>query len=369
MRRVVIIGLAVLMLALPTAAWACGGLIGPSGNVSLLRTTTLAGYANGNEHYITSFTFAGGQGNFGSLVPLPGIPSKVERGGDWTLQRLIRETQPQPKVLFARDALAANAEAAPAEVILQTKIDALDLTVLKGGGTAVGIWAKDNGFSLPPDAPEVLDFYAKRSPIFLAAKFDADAARERGQGSGEGTPIHLTIPTKNPWVPLRILGLGKQAQEQIQADVYLLTERRPTVIPLERGLSLQRSEQGSESLMNDLRADKGGDWIPPKMWLSYLKIDAPAGSLKYDLAVDVNGASPSRVDAGLVPVPLPPVVAVVKPPAPKVPVAPVPKVPVAPAQPTISEPAAKWLKVGGLLALGVGAAIGLGAAKLVNGKA
>ena len=34
----------------------------------------------------------------------------------------------------------------------------------------------ERGFRLPPDAPEVLDFYAERSPIFLAAAFDADAA-------------------------------------------------------------------------------------------------------------------------------------------------------------------------------------------------
>ena len=39
---------------------ACGGLIGPNGAVNLLRTTTLAGYHDGVEHYVTSFQFAGG---------------------------------------------------------------------------------------------------------------------------------------------------------------------------------------------------------------------------------------------------------------------------------------------------------------------
>src|SRR5439155_64181 len=89
--------------------------------------------------------------------------------------------------------LAAPAAAGGAEVILQTRVDALDITVLKGGGVAVGDWARTNGFVLPPDAPEVLDFYASRSPIFLAARFDADAARARGQQIGDGTPIHITI--------------------------------------------------------------------------------------------------------------------------------------------------------------------------------
>src|SRR3972149_107728 len=73
---------------------ACGGLIGPNGAVNLLRTTTLAAYHDGVEHYVTAFQFAGGGGQFGSIVPLPGIPSEVVRGGDWTLQRLGRETAP-----------------------------------------------------------------------------------------------------------------------------------------------------------------------------------------------------------------------------------------------------------------------------------
>jgi hypothetical protein len=53
-------------------ALACGGLIGPNGAVNLLRTTTLAGYHDGAEHYVTAFQFAGGGGAFGSLTPLPG---------------------------------------------------------------------------------------------------------------------------------------------------------------------------------------------------------------------------------------------------------------------------------------------------------
>ncbi len=65
------------------SAEACAGLIGSNGSVQLGRTTTLAGYHNGDEHYITSFQFQGGGGQFGALIPLPGVPSNIERGGDW----------------------------------------------------------------------------------------------------------------------------------------------------------------------------------------------------------------------------------------------------------------------------------------------
>lgn len=290
-----------LALAAPTLA--CGGLIGPNGAVNLLRTTTLAGYHDGVEHYVTAFEFAGGGGSFGSLIPLPGIPTSVARGGDWTLQRLIRETDPQP--LFFE---AAGAVRDRAIVLQQVRIDALDITILKGGGAEIGVWAKEHGFSLPPDAPEVLDFYAARSPIFMAASFDADAAAARGQAIGDGTPVHLTIPTANPWVPLRILGLGKPGGEIIQADVYLLTDDRPALLPdpggklAAGGLRLAHSDAASDSLLADLRSDKGMEWIPQSAWLTKVEVDASAADLRFDLAIDASGAGhPSLRDAGLAP--------------------------------------------------------------------
>ena len=286
-------------------ALACGGLVNPNGTVSLVKTTTMAGYVDGVEHYVTNFEFAGGGKKFGSIVPLPGIPSDVKRAGDWTLQRLVQEITP-----VRRDALlfsaAGSTTAEKADVIYQTKIDALDITILKGGGDEVGLWAEDEGFALTPDTPEMLDFYASRSPIFMAVSFDAQEARERGQQIGDGTPIHLTIPTPNPWVPLRILTLGLPDDARVKADVFLLTENVPEMLPAptvgeDEGLLLQRSERASPFLLRDLRSDKGMKWIPKDdMWFSYLEIDTEARNLKHDLAIDATGVGePSPVAAGL----------------------------------------------------------------------
>src|SRR4051794_37703015 len=142
-----------LLVAPP--ALACGGLVGENGTIRLTRTSTLAAFHDGVERYVTSFQFSGTGESVGSIVPLPDIPSKVERGGDWTLQRLQREVAP-PVQEDARFDAAASSTAGSAEVILQTKIDALDITILKGGGDEVGLWARDHGFLLTPDAPEVL---------------------------------------------------------------------------------------------------------------------------------------------------------------------------------------------------------------------
>jgi hypothetical protein len=308
MRRAAVTMATLALVLVAGPAWACGGLVAPNGAVQLVRTTTLSAYHDGVEHYVTSFEFSKAKGEFGSIVPLPGVPSNIAKAGKWTLQRLQQEVQPAIRTAaFA----VAEAAGAPVQVIEETRVGALDLTVLKGGGSAVARWAEDNGFGLTPDAPEVLDFYANRSPVFMAVKFDATRAARQGLDIGDGTPVHLTIPTDDPWVPLRILSLGADRSDVIEADVFLLTERKPAMLPstLSRvgttsqdgGLILRRSEPASRFLLADLRSDRGMKWLPKSgMWLSYLQLNERAGNLSYDLALDVSGrGEPSPVDAGL----------------------------------------------------------------------
>src|SRR6266849_3546732 len=236
-----------LLVGTASPALACAGLIGSNGAVNLGRTTTLAAYHDGVEHYVTAFKFLGGGGQFGTLIPLPDVPTSVERGA------------------------------------------------------AVADWAHEHGFRLSPDAPEVLDFYAQRSPIFLAAVFDGDAAQQRGQRLGDGTPVHITIPIANPWVPLRILGLGKQPVDRVDADVFLLTDQTPSVLPGPRdGLSVFHSAAASSRLLDDLRSDTGMDWVPQSAWLTELRIDSSVADLHYDLAIDASGLGrPSATAAGI----------------------------------------------------------------------
>ena len=241
----VVAGLAGCTAALvPAAADACGGLIGENGTIELVRTTTLAAYSGGVERYVTAFEFTGEGESVGSIVPLPDVPTSVERGGDWTLQRLALEVAPPAAREGDDDAEATVAASAEVEIVLQTQIDALDITVLKGGGDEVGQWALENGFLLTPDAPEVLDFYAHRSPVFMAAKFDAQRALALGQGAGDSTPIMATIPTDDPWVPVRILGLGLDERPR----------RRGRRLPLDRPAARAARRRPGP----DARAQRGG---------------------------------------------------------------------------------------------------------------
>lgn len=291
-------GALALAVAVAAPAVACGGLVGENGTIQLGRTTTLSAYTDGVQRYVTAFQFSGEGESVGSIVPLPDVPTDVVRGGDWTLQRLVLEVAPpvDERAVFAEAADTAGG----AEVLLETEIDALDITVLRGGADEVGRWAVENGFFLSPDAPEVLDFYAARSEIFMAARFDASRAAELGQGTGDSTPIMVTIPTDQPWVPLRILGLGSEASQVIEADVFLLTDDRPQLLAGGPGLALERSEEASRPLLDDLRSDVGMEWLPRDMWLTYLELKAPAGELDYDLAISVDPeVHPSLEDVGV----------------------------------------------------------------------
>jgi hypothetical protein len=116
----------------------------------------------------------------------------------------------------------------------------------------------------------------------------------------EVTPIKNTIPTQEPWVPLRILGLGLDRSQIVEADVFVLTDVRPQLLAGGPGLSLERNERASTALLDDLRSDKGMEWVPDDMWLTFLRLDVPAGDLDYDLAIAAHpGVLPALKDAGV----------------------------------------------------------------------
>jgi hypothetical protein len=103
------------LVALALPALACGGLVGENGTIQLVRTTTLSAYTDGVQRYVTAFEFTGEGAEVGSITPLPDVPTDVIRGGDWTLQRLVREVAPPPPEARA---LAESAVADSAEVLL-----------------------------------------------------------------------------------------------------------------------------------------------------------------------------------------------------------------------------------------------------------
>ena len=280
------------------SALACGGLIAPDGDVRLARASTLVAWHDGIEHYLTSFTYQGNESNLGWIVPLPAVPMKIEEGGAWTLQRLALETHPQPRIAFDN---AVASTPSSVQVLQQVKIEALNITVIRGSGQAVLDWATSNGFFLNGDTRNHLLIYAKGSPIFMAAKYDTAAAKARGQLEGDGAPILITMKTPHLWIPLEVLALDDQ---QVQADIYLLTDGPVntsnlgakigqsavgTQVPGAPGLKVAFQEQMNPTLFHDLSTDRNMSWVPSISWLTYVSLDAPDTSVTYDMGVSSTG--------------------------------------------------------------------------------
>ena len=286
-----------LTQALPAAA--CGGLIAPNGAIRLERATTLVAWHDGVERYMTSFSYSGQAANFGWIVPLPAVPLKVEEGGGWTLQRLVRETHPQPPILdfgFATHALTADS----AVVLQQVQVQALDITVLRGNGQEVLDWASENGFAVDAETRAHVLQYAKGSPIFMAAKYNAGRAQKQRLLFGDGAPVLITMKIPHPWVPFEVLAAG----QQVQADLYLLSDKPVntsewraligasgvgTKVQGAEGFSLEFQEKMTDSLYHDLSTDKNMGWVRRDSWLTYLTLNAPDSKVTYDLSVTPMG--------------------------------------------------------------------------------
>lgn len=324
-------------------ALACGGLVAPDGDVRLSRANTFVAWHDGIEHYMTAFAYtdpcAAGQAagvspaqgvalpsgatasapgtgstpnsappaapckvsnSIGWIVPLPALPLSIQPGGRWTFQRLFNETHP---IEFASGIAAGGAEpsAANVQVIQTTQIEALDITVLRGSGQGVVDWCRQNGFVLNDETRAHLLIYAKGSPIFMAAKYDAARALARNQIEGDGAPILITMRTPSLWVPLEVLALDGQ---QVQADIYLVTDMPVNTseanavigesavgqpIPNAQGFSLAFQERMTPALYDDLARDRNMSWLWPSSWVTYLSLDAPDTSVTYDLGLTSDG--------------------------------------------------------------------------------
>jgi hypothetical protein len=250
---------------------------------------------------MTSFTYQGNVDNVGWIVPLPANPEKIEEGGGCTLQRLVRETHPLPQNVFLEGDARAPQATAGAQVLQQVRVQALDITVVKGSGDEIVQWGRDNGFFIDKETEGHLLGYAKGSPFFMAAKYDTAAARARGQLQGDGAPVLITMRIPHPWIPFEVLALDAQ---QTQADLYLLTDTpvyasdldssigKSSVgaeVPNAPGLKVAFQEKMNAALYKDLSTDKNMGWVRSDSWLTYLTLDAPDTKVTYDMGVSSTG--------------------------------------------------------------------------------
>jgi hypothetical protein len=313
-------GVAAAVVAQAGQVFACGGLVAPDGDVRLAKATTFIAWSGGVERYVTSFAYTGAVTDVGWIVPLPAVPTSIKEAGAWTLQRLEREFAP----VFPGLELAAAANAgAPAVVVEQVQIEALDVTVLKGSGQAVIDWCTHNGFLVSPEIEDHLLRYASSSPVFMAAKYNTSLALERHQQVGDGVPLLITMHTPHLWVPLEILAT---AGAPVNADLFLLTDQPlrtaagvlvtsaltdGTTLDSAPGFALAGAEPMNAGLHHDLSIDRNMSWVPAHGYLTYLTLNAPGARVTYDLGVGADnvirltsfGTSVGGLPTGAIPTP------------------------------------------------------------------
>ena len=297
LRRLLLVAAGAVAL-IPVGASACGGLVAPNGAVRLERASTLVAWHDGVEHYMTSFSYQGDVPGLGWIVPLPAVPDKIEEGGGWTLQRLLRESEP---VRFDVQAGASGASGGAAlsqvEVLQQTRVQALDITVIRGSGKGVVDWCSQNGFTLPAETRAHILAYAQTTPVFMAAKYDVSRAQLSGRFTGDGTPLLITMHTPHLWVPLEVLA---NADDQVNADLYLLTDSWLTTgdgsaaqvgdeLPGAPGFTVRFQEPMNASLHRDLSTDKNMSWVPQNSFFTALRLEAVGHTVTYDMSVTRTG--------------------------------------------------------------------------------
>jgi len=142
--------------------------------------------------------------------------------------------------------------------------------------------------------------YAKGSPIFMAAKYNAARAASQRLLFGDGAPVLITMKLAPPWVPFEVLAAG----QQVQADLFFLTDQPVytndlgavlgisgvgTSVPGAEGFTMNFQEKMTDSLYRDLSTDRNMSWVRSDSWLTSLSLDAPDTKVTYDMSLTPMG--------------------------------------------------------------------------------
>ena len=276
---------ALLVSAAP--ALACGGLIGPNGAVNLLRTTTLAAYHDGVEHYVTSFEFAGGGGTVRLADPAAGRPDqgRARRRLDPAAPRARdRSTTAGSGLRPPRGGRRGRRGRGPPR---DHDRRARHHRPSRAAPTRSACGRASTASACRPMRRRCSTSTPSAAQIFLAAVFDGDAAVGAGPGRRRRHAGAPDDPDRQPVGAAAHPGPGQaRPRTPCEADVFLLTDAMPAMLPdagafaANDGLVLDHSARASDALLADLRSDDGMEWVPDDAWLTKIAVDLPASALR-----------------------------------------------------------------------------------------
>jgi hypothetical protein len=235
-----LIGSAVIV---PRSAAACGGTFCDSGPramaVDQKGENILFVMGGGKVEAHIQIQYKGDAARFAWVLPVPALP-EVEVGSQALFQNLLSGTVPRYGLSTVVDS-CPNAVIVPSTpptrvngsvtvanidgggggttVVLQKAVGSFEVTVLQGG-TAQEItdWLTTNGYTMPPETPQLLQSYVAKSFLFVAVKLTG------GAGIDEIHPLVVRYPGTEPCVPLELTKVA--AIEDMGVRTFFLgTER------------------------------------------------------------------------------------------------------------------------------------------------
>lgn len=188
--------------------------------------TTLIIHANGRQQFITSLDLTAAGPRSGLLFPVPGAAEADQPAiGAQLLAYLAEATRPTPeevqRVIWDAEALPAPTPAALPE---QAILGGYELVSLGSDPQELERWLEAHDYTLPAAARPILAAYLAEGWTFVAVRLAP------GMASGALAPLRLSFAADRIVYPIR---LGALANEPRALDLYVLTEGRVALDPLE----------------------------------------------------------------------------------------------------------------------------------------
>ena len=228
----------------PSLTLACGGFFCDGAPTSVVDQTAeqiiFAQDDTGQGVTYIQIRYTGNVANFGWIVPVKQVPSKIELGTVNPFNDLSSVTAPRFIAPSGRTAQvsdtgpscgAAVAPSAPSntgseadtkstvDVIQQGTFGDFNYAVLQSGKASdLYQWLNDRNYNAPAAAMDIVQTYLDEQNLFIALKLQPDATIQDIQ------PIKITFPTFDPCIPLRLTAIA--AQPGMGVLVYILGDNK-----------------------------------------------------------------------------------------------------------------------------------------------
>ena len=229
----VLAGSALLLLAGPEAARACGGFFCTTAPMDQVGERILFAARDGVVTTHVQIQYSGEAADFAWVLPVPS-PPEIRVSRDELFSQLDFATSPifslgldgaydrcgnQVEDFLGGCSTCAQTDGFPVEVVSRDRVGPYESVVIAAeDAEAVVDWLTDNGYQLGDTGPELLSPYIEEGYYFLALRLAPD------RGVGDLVPVALTYRAERPGIPIRLTAVA--VQPDMPVFVWILGDHR-----------------------------------------------------------------------------------------------------------------------------------------------